>query len=130
MRHLYQDGVPNHVEPDYIVENRKISVRNHQKETLNELIKIELAFANQQFPAFTSSMEGLGVIQEEYDEAKDDINQIKKWFKLFKQELRTETPNVQYHSQQMKLHIQNAILELIQVSAMLDKFQNVKGEIK
>jgi hypothetical protein len=94
--------------------------REIQKAAVKTLVKDELAFSYTLYPDFVSPMEGLGVIQEEYDEAMDEIYMAKKMYMSFKKVLRENRQNP--CTQVLKEHIEHAIIELIQVSAMLDKY--------
>ena len=103
----------------------KKHVRDLQSKIIKDLVELELNFANQQFPQFTSAMEGLGVIQEEFDEAMEEIEHMEYMFRKFKIVLREnrKNPCVSF----LKGDIEKTILELIQLSAMLDKFQNLSS---
>lgn len=89
------------------------------------LVTQELERANGLYPQFTSSMEALGVIEEEVSEAWEDLDAFKENYATFKHWLRSGDSTITTTAaENMRRNIEYAITELIQVGAMCQKYVN------
>jgi cell fate regulator YaaT (PSP1 superfamily) len=109
--------------------NTKLELMTMDK-LIQEVLKIiqqELDGANKKYPEFRSNEEALGVIREEYKEARQEMKLIKKHYKLLDNDLCL---NHGEYSQARALNLKKctikAICELVQLSAMCQKFE--KGD--
>lgn len=98
---------------------------NAIKSKLPGLVEEELAAANNTYPLFYSAHEGRSVIQEELEEATDELH--KAWFS-FCQLWANVKADAENHIlfdrvDNIRTHAINAAAELIQVAAMCDKFK-------
>lgn len=89
------------------------------------LVENELAAANEIFPKFHSAHEGFAVIQEEIDEAKDDMQEIELHAKCMWESVKQNVScdNTATHIKKFAIR---AACEAIQVAAMAQKFLDMQ----
>ena len=63
-------------EPEEELEQEKIESMDAIKQKIYELTETELKAANEKFPLFASSHETYGVIFEEFEETRDELNEL------------------------------------------------------
>ena len=102
---------------------------NAVENQLRELVKVELAAANERFPQFHSQHEGYAVIQEEVDELKEDVNRIDSRINCLRAMVRFNNDCKELVSRIYDDAI-NAAVEAIQVAAMCKKFLEMEEEKK
>jgi len=94
--------------------------------TIEKLIKDELERANKKFPLFASEHEGCTVMLEEFVEAVFDIQQTEiqlndLW--SYTKNKKVKAASKINQTQRIKNQCIKAIQELIQLSAMCDKYE-------
>lgn len=96
--------------------------------TIKALIEHELYEANKKFPPFHSVHEGKAVIEEEIDEALDEIEQVIMFFENLWEGIKKDEPmdRLIIDVETIDGKAINAIEELIQVAAMCKKFRMLK----
>ena len=94
---------------------------NAVENQVRDLVKIELAAANERFPQFHSAHEGWAVIQEEVDELKEDMDRINGRITSLRARVRFNNSCEELVSRIYDDAI-NAACEAIQVAAMCKKF--------
>lgn len=100
----------------------KGGVRDAQKAAIMDMIKIEYVLANKLYPPFRGEMEALGTLQEEYDEAITEIATLEKQYRKFQRMLREgDRAAIMHRLSKMDDAVRGAMLELIQVGAMVHK---------
>lgn len=99
---------------------------NAVENQVRELVKVELAAANERFPQFHSAHEGWAVIKEEMEETEEELAKMKiylagAWGNI--------TSDVQANSdiESLKQRAINAACEAIQVAAMCKKFLEMEA---
>ena len=100
---------------------------NAAENQVRELVKVELAAANKQFPQFHSAHEGYAVIQEEVDELKEDMDRINGRITSLRARVRFNNSCEELVSRIYDDAI-NAACEAIQVAAMCKKFLEMEGK--
>ena len=93
---------------------------------VRELVKIELAAANERFPQFHSQHEGWAVILEEQVELGTEFDKIKGYMGDIFNKIIENNP-VSLEIGLVQIHAINAACEAIQVAAMAQKFLEMEG---
>ena len=93
-----------------------------------ELVKMELAAANEKHPPFVSQHEGYAVILEEIEETRDPISAMELHFGYAWDTIKHDS-NAKERIEMCKRFAVWAACELIQVAAMCKKFQALEGEV-
>lgn len=103
----------------------KTVLREDQKNRLEAMAAEELSMAGMIHPPFfNNEMEGLGVLQEEWYEANKDISNIRKAYDSLQHYLcEGQTKAAVDCAKQMRGYAMHACMELIQVAAMCQKFE-------
>lgn len=102
---------------------------NAVENQVRELVKIELAAANERFPQFHSTHEGYAVIKEEVDELKEATDKvIGRMVSLWSRVKYGNDP--ERLLQMISEDAINAACEAIQVAAMCKKFLDMEKEKK
>lgn len=103
---------------------------NAVEDQVRELVDVELASANKQFPQFHSPHEGWAVMQEEINEMKFDMKWIKKYQKLLFFDIMKNYGKISQDgsAEVIKKYAISAACEAIQVAAMAQKFMNMEKE--
>ena len=99
---------------------------NDMDKTIEKLIKEELERANKKFPLFASEHEGYAVMLEEFEEAQEEIEDIKSKLETLWHVTRNKNIEMGYRFflvEHMKEITIRAIQELIQLAAMCDKYE-------
>jgi hypothetical protein len=97
-------------------------IRHAQKAAIVDMIKVEYVLANQLYPPFHGEMEALGTLQEEYDEASIEVRKLDKQYRKFQLMLREgDKAAIMHRLSKMDDAVRDAMLELIQVGAMVQK---------
>ena len=102
---------------------------NAVENQVRELVKVELAAANERFPQFHSAHEGYAVIQEEVDELKEDMDRINGRITSLRARVRFNNSCEELVSRIYDDAI-NAACEAIQVAAMCRKFLEMEEMLK
>lgn len=90
---------------------------------LGPLVVSELYRANQNHPPFHSSHEGMAVIEEEVEEAKESMECIEYCIRTLKSDVfHDRFDEAEADVKTMRRHALYAAAELIQVAAMCDKY--------
>lgn len=97
------------------------------KERIYDAVYLELERANTKHPdQFASRHEGYAVLLEEFQEFDFEYrnmeNQLKYLWSSIKKDKDIESLN--YYLKDLKEYTDNALLELIQIRAMIDKFED------
>lgn len=95
---------------------------NAVENQVRELVKVELAAANERFPQFHSQHEGYAVIKEEVEELSEAVQAIEKRLCMLWENVRCNldgTNKVVWYAANDSI---NAACEAIQVAAMCKKF--------
>ena len=100
---------------------------NAVENQVRELVKVELAAANERFPQFNSAHEGYAVIQEEVDELKEYTDLINNRMIYLWSKIRFNNSCEELLSRIYDNAI-NAACEAIQVAAMCKKFLEMEGK--
>lgn len=100
---------------------------NAVENQVRELVKVELAAANERFPQFHSQHEGYAVIQEEVDELKEEANRIDGRITSLRARVRFNNSCEELVSRIYEDAV-NAACEAIQVAAMCKKFLEMEGK--
>lgn len=91
---------------------------------VEELAEIEKARANEKFPMFNSNHEGIAIIEEELNEAIDDLkNAVESFEKLKKGVFSDNTEDIKKWRSIMANELNCAIAEAVQTLAMVIKFR-------
>ena len=93
---------------------------NAVENQVRDLVKIELAAANERFPQFHSAHEGYAVIREELEETEEKVEMSKKYLKFLWDSIRMNG-KTKWAVEYMKELSINAACEAIQVAAMAQK---------
>lgn len=97
---------------------------NAVKDQVVRLVEIELAAANEKYPAFHSAHEGYAVLLEEVEEARDDIETIIDYLGYAWNNIRYDS-NPAGNLKTVKARAEQLACEAIQVAAMAQKFLDV-----
>ena len=100
---------------------------NAVENQVRELVKVELAAANERFPQFHSQHEGYAVIKEEVDELKEYTDLINNRMIYLWARVRFNSSCEEIVSRIYDDAI-NAACEAIQVAAMCKKFLEMEGK--
>ena len=104
---------------------------NAVENQVRDLVKIELAAANERFPQFHSAHEGYAVILEEMDELKDAVDVADDHLSFAWRYVKGDvTEGVKSHVKYMEAAAIKAACEAIQVAAMCQKFLEMEEEKK
>lgn len=91
-----------------------------------DLVKIELAAANERFPQFHSAHEGYAVIREELEETEEKVEMSKKYLKFLWGSIKMDG-KTKWAVEHMKELAINVACEAIQVAAMAQKFLEMEN---
>lgn len=100
---------------------------NAVENQVRELVKVELAAANERFPQFHSQHEGYAVIKEEVDELKEYTDLTNNRMLYLWAKIRFNNSYEEIVSRIYDDAI-NAACEAIQVAAMCKKFLEMEGK--
>ena len=99
---------------------------NAVQEQVKELVRVELAAANEKFPPFHSAHEGWAVIMEEAHELREETIALRNKLDIaFRDIMRNDAAMVDATIQSMEEDAVNAACEAIQVAAMCRKFMEM-----
>lgn len=87
---------------------------------IEELVQQELKEANEIHPQFHSDHEAIAVIAEEYDECKDELQQVERLISYMWSEVK-ENESIKSTLRWTKKRAMNLAAEAIQVAAMCEK---------
>ena len=90
------------------------------REKLIEIAKEELALANDNNPQFRSWHEAVAVLYEEAEEARDELNEMMSWARLFWAETKKDDPHPET-LRKLRRHAISTAAEAIQTAAMAAK---------
>lgn len=99
---------------------------NAVENQIRELVKVELAAANERFPPFHSAHEGYAVIREELEETEEMVEMSKKYLKFLWDSIKMDGKTKWAVERMQELSI-NAACEAIQVAAMCQKFLEMEN---
>ena len=102
---------------------------NAVENQVRELVKVELAAANERFPQFHSAHEGYAVILEEFEEVKEQMAAGERFLGYMWDRIRHDSP-AKNASDNLMLFAIGAACEAIQVAAMCQKFLKMEEENK
>lgn len=93
------------------------------KQKIYELTETELKAANEKFPLFASSHEAYGVIFEEFEETRDELNELESSVNQFWLGVKQNTSNIVKNDRLAEIYERAARLavEAIQTAAMARK---------
>ena len=93
------------------------------KQKIYELTETELKAANEKFPLFASSHEAYGVIFEEFEEARDELNELESSVDQFWLGVKQNTSYIVENDRLAEIYERAARLavEAIQIAAMARK---------
>lgn len=95
---------------------------------IKNLIAKEIQRASTLFRPIHSAHEGYGIIKEEIEEIKDEIEPLKNSFDRFWDHIKNNNPEGYYFElNHMYKFAFNAIKEAIQICAMIKRFENDLG---
>lgn len=100
---------------------------NAVENQVRDLVKIELAAANERFPQFQSAHEGYAVIREELEETEEKVEMSKKYLKFLWDSIKMDG-KTKWAVEYMKELSINAACEAIQVAAMCQKFLEMEKD--
>lgn len=100
---------------------------NAVQEQVKELVKVELAAANEKFPPFHSAHEGYAVIMEELDELKTEVNMADASLTKAWEHIKSNNPLAENEVNWVRSYAINAACEAIQVAAMCRKFMEMEN---
>ena len=95
---------------------------NAVENQVRELVKVELAAANERFPQFHSAHEGYAVIKEEVEELSEAVQGIEKMLCMLWENIRYNLDGTNRVAWYAMIYSINAACEAIQVAAMCQKF--------
>lgn len=102
---------------------------NAVENQVRELVKVELAAANERFPQFHSAHEGWAVILEEQIELGAEFEKIRGYMgDIFNKIIENNSVSIEIGI--LKMYAINAACEAIQVAAMCKKFLEMEEENK
>lgn len=94
---------------------------NAVENQVRELVKVELAAANERFPQFHSQHEGYAVILEEFEEMKEQAEAAERFLTYMWDRVKHDSP-AKSQVENVMLFSENVACEAIQVAAMCKKF--------
>lgn len=100
---------------------------NAVKNDVEQLVKKELAAADEKFPQFHSAHEGYAVILEEVEEFESEFNWGNIMMEAIWRKIKSND-NCKSNINSLKIHAINAACEAIQVAAMCDKFMRLENK--
>ena len=95
---------------------------------VRELVKVELAAANERFPQFHSAHEGYAVIKEEAEELVAEASAVGFYLKEAWEYIKGDESLAESEIKCVWQHAINAACEAIQVAAMCQKFLEMEGK--
>ena len=102
---------------------------NAVKSDVEKLVQKELESANQRFPMFRSDHEGAAVIFEEIEEAKAEMDETEKNFKVLWTHVKLNNGMIcSSHADDLYKRARRLACEAIQVAAMAQKFIDSQKE--
>lgn len=96
---------------------------------VRQLVKAELAAANERFPQFHSAHEGWAVIKEEVEETEEESEKMKLFVECAWGDITSDFP-ANSEIKCLKESAINAACEAIQVAAMCQKFLEMEEKKK
>lgn len=100
---------------------------NAVKDQVTNLVEIELAAANEKYPAFHSAHEGYAVILEEVEEAKEYMDTVMASMEFVWSGTRRDLCFVE-EVEHIKNTAERLACEAIQVAAMAQKYLDMEGK--
>lgn len=100
---------------------------NAVENQVRELVKVELAAANERFPQFHSQHEGYAVIREEVEETKEQLEAVERYLSYLWDRTKQDC-TAKEQAEYIKMFAINAACEAIQVAAMCKKFLEMEGK--
>jgi glutathionylspermidine synthase len=99
-------------------------MRDELYKQIDEAVKDELKAANQVFPANNSRHESYAVLLEEFEELKNEVEQLDYWISLIWGRTKDNAPyDYMIHALfDAGITSRKLIAEAVQTSAMIDKF--------
>lgn len=99
-------------------------MRNKLYKQIDEAVKDELKAAEQDFPANNSRHESYAVLLEEFEELKNEVEQLDNWISLIWRRTKINAPydNLIHALFNAGITSRKLIAEAVQTSAMIDKF--------
>lgn len=100
---------------------------NAVKKDIEKLVEKKLAAADEKFPQFNSPHEGYAVTLEEYEEAAQELEDVKREIDTIWKCIKFDKciSDYEYNIKRMRKSAINAACEAIQVAAMCDKFMRL-----
>lgn len=99
------------------------------KEDVEKLVQKELESANRRFPVFHSDYEGAAVVFEEIEEAKTEMDETEKNFKVLWTHVKLNNGMIcSSHANDLYTRACRLAIEAIQVAAMAQKFIDSQKE--
>lgn len=93
---------------------------------VRELVKIELAAANERFPQFHSAHEGYAVLKEEVEELEYEVGFVQIGIKSIWSDIKANQTH-KWEVEVIRKCAINAACEAIQVAAMCQKFLEMEN---
>ena len=93
---------------------------------VRDLVKIELAAANERFPQFHSQHEGYAVIREEVEETREQLEVVERYLSYLWDRAKQDH-HAREQAEYIKMFAINAACEAIQVAAMAQKFLEMEN---
>lgn len=100
---------------------------NAVENQVRELVKVELAAANERFPQFHSPHEGYAVILEETDEIKEQLEAAERYLGYLWDRVKHDSPT-RSQAENLVLFFSNVACEAVQAAAMCKKFLEMEGK--
>lgn len=110
-------------EPEEELEQEKIESMDAIKQKIYELTETELKAANEKFPLFASSHEAFGVIFEEFDETRDELESLEYSIDQFWSDVKENSSEDVKNNRLTRIYEKSIDLavEAIQTAAMARK---------